>query len=475
MMSYTNRDSGVFLYAGWRILNGEIPYRDIWDHKPPIIFFINSAGLALTNNSRWGVWWIELGALLLAAFFSFLIVKKMFGYGPAILSLFLWLFTLVFIIQGGNLTEEYILPMQFIALWLIYDINKPNFSFWRWFLVGLIGAIAFFTKQTSIGIWIAITIGLVYHRAKSKRRNQGIKELISIASGSSVIVAGLLFYFWIHGALPQFINAAFEYNIFYIANTKDLLSRLTPILIGIGFLTKPGLFQLGLFGCLFSVIMLVFKRNSDWKIPFPIFICILDLPIEFIFLSLSGRTYAHYYMTLLPVLTLFAGLAFWLCMSTISRWGFQTIAKVILASGILFVFFWTSLAGYHDHWTGYRNTTYAPLIESIISRTNQDDYVLVWGNEASINYYSQRRSPSRFVYLFPLYQSGYVNEQIIEEYLSSILRNRPKLIIDLKDPGSPFLNLPLNNEIIQSQLDEIQTHYDVIEDTSNWTIYALVE
>jgi uncharacterized membrane protein len=29
------RDSGVFLYIGWRMLHGDIPYLDVWDHKPP--------------------------------------------------------------------------------------------------------------------------------------------------------------------------------------------------------------------------------------------------------------------------------------------------------------------------------------------------------------------------------------------------------------------------------------------------------
>jgi hypothetical protein len=53
-MLYTYRDSGVFLYAGWRITEGDIPYRDIWDHKPPVIFYINALGLSLTKGSRWG-------------------------------------------------------------------------------------------------------------------------------------------------------------------------------------------------------------------------------------------------------------------------------------------------------------------------------------------------------------------------------------------------------------------------------------
>lgn len=34
-MPIASRDSGVFLYSGWRLTNGDIPYLDFWDHKPP--------------------------------------------------------------------------------------------------------------------------------------------------------------------------------------------------------------------------------------------------------------------------------------------------------------------------------------------------------------------------------------------------------------------------------------------------------
>ena len=60
---YLERDSGVFHYIGWLITQGKIPYRDVWDHKPPVIFFINALGLLLAGGSRWGVWGLE-------AFFS---------------------------------------------------------------------------------------------------------------------------------------------------------------------------------------------------------------------------------------------------------------------------------------------------------------------------------------------------------------------------------------------------------------------
>jgi hypothetical protein len=37
-------DQGVFLYIGTETLSGSIPYRDVWDHKPPAIYYIKRWG-----------------------------------------------------------------------------------------------------------------------------------------------------------------------------------------------------------------------------------------------------------------------------------------------------------------------------------------------------------------------------------------------------------------------------------------------
>ena len=46
-------DSSVYLYVAEGLLEGELPYRDRWDHKPPLIFLINVVGLLLADV--WGI------------------------------------------------------------------------------------------------------------------------------------------------------------------------------------------------------------------------------------------------------------------------------------------------------------------------------------------------------------------------------------------------------------------------------------
>jgi hypothetical protein len=51
-------DSSVFLTIAQGMLRGKTPYLDFFDHKGPLIYFINAAGLALGGFT--GAWFLEL-------------------------------------------------------------------------------------------------------------------------------------------------------------------------------------------------------------------------------------------------------------------------------------------------------------------------------------------------------------------------------------------------------------------------------
>ena len=57
-------DSSVFLYIGKRMLEGKLPYRDLFDHKGPILYLIEVLGLRLSPHSTNGVWMLEVLNLL---------------------------------------------------------------------------------------------------------------------------------------------------------------------------------------------------------------------------------------------------------------------------------------------------------------------------------------------------------------------------------------------------------------------------
>ena len=52
-------DSAIFKAIGLAILKGKVPYVDIFDHKGPVIFFINALGQWI-HSGRSGIFFLEI-------------------------------------------------------------------------------------------------------------------------------------------------------------------------------------------------------------------------------------------------------------------------------------------------------------------------------------------------------------------------------------------------------------------------------
>ncbi len=450
------RDSGVFLYIGWRMLQGEIPYRQLWDHKPPMIFFIDALGLFIGGGSIWGVWLLELILLFFAALLGFTLIKRFLGSLPALFSLSLWLMSLVFIINGGNLTTEYTLVLQFASLWLAVEAEEKGYFFWRGYLIGVLTALAFFTKQNVIGIGLAIVIYIIISRLLTRQFKRLLRALVVILLGSLTVTVVLLLFFVLTGALEDFWDAAFAYNFVYINNPAPL--RFGGRLRGIRLLARTGLAQFALAGWAAGLTLLLCKKKIGPKYTAPLAIALLALPLEFILVGISGRGYEHYFMALLPIFSIFAAFAFWLILSRIPALADGKMAGLFFTTALIILLLFAPADEYYQEAKNYRDESEAMITERIRAMTAENDSVLLWGNEAAYNFSAGRVSPSRFIYQVPLYLEGYTDQDKIEEFLADIVENNPKLLIDSANPRTPLYRFGITSPKIEESGEPITLH-----------------
>ncbi len=463
------RDSGVFLYIGWRILQGELPYRDIWDHKPPVIFYINALGVALSGHSRWGIWCLEVLFVFCAAWLGFRLVRKVFGGGTAAAISFLWLLTLVFVIQGGNLTTEYTLLFQFALLAVVcHAEEKP--SPWLWFLTGVLIALSFFTKQNTIGIGIAVLLYLGISRLRSQQHRKLWQEVSWIALGSGIVSLAIVLFFAAQDALDDFWSAAFQYNFVYVSSSVNIKARLKNLLGGLEPLTITSLFPLALLGYLTGLFSLKYGLFKTEKQRVLISIGALAFPMELVLVSLTDHPYPHYYMALLPVLAILAGVVFWSLFSTLERKAVPTIARHLFATGILLFLAGNMYIPYRKQVAEFRNTELLQATIYLQANTAPDDFVLFWGAETANNFLAQRRSPSRFVYQYPLYTPGYTTPQMVEELLDDLVRTHP-IIINTPNKRTPMYQFPVTSEKIQADIAFLQAHYCPVDQIGSYVVY----
>src|SRR5688572_30621810 len=145
-------DTGVFFYAAQRLLDGGAPYRDIWDHKPPGVYLVDAAGIALAG--RTGVWLMQLAFLVAAALLGYVALRREFGATAAFVGSLAWLVTLprLFLEYGQtSFVEFFALPFQFGAL-LLYTAPLTRT---RALGIGALGAASLLLKPTLVGVWVA--------------------------------------------------------------------------------------------------------------------------------------------------------------------------------------------------------------------------------------------------------------------------------------------------------------------------------
>jgi len=82
-----------------------------------------------------------------------------------------------------------------------------------------------------------------------------------------------------------------------------------------------------------------------------------------------------------------------------------------------------------------RVSSYSSLLRLIRDKTTPEDSIVVWGWEASINLYTQRRSGTAQSDIQRIVSQHYPSENT-RIYIADILRNKPKLIVDVVAPGS---------------------------------------
>lgn len=472
---YADRDSGVFLYIGWRILNGELPYVNVWDQKPPLIHYINALGLAIGNNSRWGVWVIQLISLLLAAFLAYKLIFQLFGRFPALLSTYLWLIALVFLVHQGNYTTEYTLPMQFGALLLFLSTLKQKNNTLRYIIIGVLGGLAFLTKQTAIGVWIAIILYLVYTGIKTKTIETCLKDIFYIICGAFLVLSICIVYFLINGAIKPLWDYAFFYNFYYVSGrVSGPLERLQNFFT-FTHISITEIFTFAALGMFLLIINFNKQMFNEYRKAFLVVI-LINLILELIFINMPGIAYSHYFMTLLPAMAILSAVTFYFINSQIEWKDFSKFQRYGI---IIFLILLLGLANLSKYWKNVltlNNRTFEPAINYTLQNTTENDHILVWGEmEPMVNFHSQRRSPSKFAFIFPLYIEQWVTEEIILGFLDELIENEPKLIFDTQRVDYPIFHFSMQSEQINEKLELIRSNYQLIGELNSWNVYKLVQ
>ena len=195
-------DSGFFAVGGQRMLSGDLLYRDVWDTKPPGVFYLNAFAISIGGSSPWAIWWLETVWIAITIIALILILSKLTSILPAFLATILFTFTVLHpaLIGGGNFTEIYAqLP---IVLTLGAAIAYFSSAKYRWILLtGALTATAFMFKQNTIALGVASLAVALLEAIRLENWRKTLKLLGAFVIGFLPLLLLIVGYWAQRGAL----------------------------------------------------------------------------------------------------------------------------------------------------------------------------------------------------------------------------------------------------------------------------------
>ncbi|HSI13961.1 MAG TPA: glycosyltransferase family 39 protein [Chthoniobacter sp.] len=437
-----NRDAGVYLYAGQRILDGDTLYRDIWDHKPPLIHWINACGLWLGNGHVSGVLILEAlsfaiaAALLYRLLATYLDSRLAAGFGVVV-----FISAASPFLENGDLTEEYALPFQCLGAWcLLRRGGLP--AIWQCVLCGAATAFCFLLRPNMIGIGVVGGLFLLSY-LKEREWQAVFGRCVALGAGSVLVLAVALTPFAVQKVIPDLIDQVFRFNTAYSASSP--LSKLHAVAAGMKH-------YLILNGAIFTAVGTVFilfrqRMRSAPLVGRPTrlaFFALAWLAIEVPFSSLSGRPYLHYFTTWLTPLSLCGGFIAWHILAgynnrdhtSMAPSGRRSWAVIVVAIAMALPQFSVGVISVVRWHNNQRKYFPAEVVSYVLRNSTSHEAVLLWGAEPVINFITKRPAGTRYAYQYPLLTTGYANEARIAEFVHSISQSRPVIIIDTSSSNS---------------------------------------
>ena len=214
-------DSGVFKSMGFAITQGKIPYVDFFDHKGPVLYFINALGQWLIPG-RLGIFFLQIIATSISFIFLFKTARLFLNGVASICVMAVTLYLLGGLYQEGNQCEEWILAIVSPCVYfLLSDIVRGELKHTSplyGFLYGVCFGLAFFVRPNdALAILGGILLGAIGYAwfVMKETKLRILYDVLAFMGGFVVVCIPIYVYFSYHHAFDDFIYGLFIHNSLY--------------------------------------------------------------------------------------------------------------------------------------------------------------------------------------------------------------------------------------------------------------------
>ncbi len=219
---YPHYDVEVYRHIGMNIYKGYVPYKDAFDHKPPLVYFIAAM---LYPLGIWGNWFFGVLCATVAAYCLWLLaifykLKHSWVLPLSLLFLLFWQKELV-----GRYADTRFFTTIFLCILLYLVLVKTEKGF---IVKGILTALVFLTQQNEILI-AALLLTLNFKLLFNISLQTALKAFGNMSIGFFCLLILPLLYFGFNDALHDLYYGVFKFNTTYFLKPIKLSLHLYRI------------------------------------------------------------------------------------------------------------------------------------------------------------------------------------------------------------------------------------------------------
>ena len=293
---YITSDTAVWSVIGRGITEGYVPYRDLYDHKGPLLIFIYAIGFFISGG-KMGLCLLESVSVALVLAASFRLARLFVSFRQSWFILFFILLFQLATMDGGGTNELYsqvfmIWPFYWLMRALVKQSKVAAVPAWVWFSIGLAGGAVTMIRMNNSAALFGLSLGAVLLLLRGKCWLSVFKAAASMVGGLILALIPFCAYFMHHGAMEIFLQGCFLHNFSFAA--EGVSAKTWQEYVSMAAKGLPALLVVAL------VLRDYAGRRTRGQVAFPVSVAgLLSYLILFV-----GNGYNHYVYIIEPLFVL---------------------------------------------------------------------------------------------------------------------------------------------------------------------------
>lgn len=360
-------DESTFILIGQSVLDGHLPYTDVWDFKPPLVAILFAGFIAISGKSIASIRLLGAICVALVAWLTYIAGKSIWEVKVGIIAGILWIISVSIFPAGQAVMSEHLALIPIMGA--IAMLSQPKLRTGNIFGVSILMMLAVLIRlnlayvSIVVGVFVSFAAGIRKYR---KYLDSGLILSSGLAyfAGSALILFIVALPYLITGFFSDLWESAIVVPLTYANSQYSWHDAFEKQLANLWFMIYDGEAPYGLpqpitrlpisllmwGGCIFGILFIGRKWSTlSYEKREKIILLGVILASTIFSIVKGGAAYKHYLIQLIPIVALVSAFGINQFAKYLSH--SQLMLSLLLVSGLTV---YPALENYHSLWVKQR-------------------------------------------------------------------------------------------------------------------------